>query len=81
MAHKDKDLLRAEDLAKFFGLSIKTIYHAAQKGQLPGVRVGRFWFFSKKAIFSFLKTGRRKSPVKFTASVQKRGPLLELMNK
>lgn len=43
----EKFFLSVEDVAKRFGVNPTTIYRLAQRGVLPGFKVGGQWRFSK----------------------------------
>ena len=44
-----------EDLAKYLKISKSTLYKLAQRGELPGVKVGRHWRFHKDAVDDWLR--------------------------
>ena len=43
----DKPFLSIEDVAKHFGVNTTTVYRLAQRGQLPGFKVGGQWRFNR----------------------------------
>ncbi len=52
-------LFDVESLAKYLGVSGRTIYRLAEKGELPGSKVGRQWRFEKAAIDQWVKDQRK----------------------
>ena len=42
----NKTYLSIHDVAKHFGVTPTTVYRLAQKGQLPGFKIGNQWRFS-----------------------------------
>ena len=49
-----KMVLTVMDVAKMLSLSPMTIYRLAKKGEIPAVKVGRCWRFTKEAIEKWL---------------------------
>jgi len=43
-----------EEIAEYLRVSKETIYKMAQKGQLPGTKVGNQWRFNREAIDTWL---------------------------
>ena len=50
----DEIYLSIEEIAKRFGVNTTTIYRLAQKGALPGFKVGSQWRFSKSTLDSWV---------------------------
>ena len=48
------DILTISDIAEFFKVAEKTVYALAQKGQLPGFKVGGQWRFRRTAIDAWI---------------------------
>ena len=46
--------LSIEEVAKRFGVNTTTVYRLAQKGALPGFKVGAQWRFSKSMLDSWV---------------------------
>jgi PTS system nitrogen regulatory IIA component len=44
-----------KELAVYFGISQRTIYRMAEKGEIPSCKVGRQWRFPKDKIEEWLK--------------------------
>jgi len=42
----DKPFLTVDEVAKRFGVTSTTVYRLAQRGELPGFKVGNQWRFS-----------------------------------
>jgi excisionase family DNA binding protein len=47
--------MTAEDVAKYLKITPATVYRLAQKGELPGAKIGRVWRFRKEAIDQLLQ--------------------------
>ena len=45
-AQMDEEILDVDGAARALGVSTRTIYSLARKGELPAMRVGREWRFS-----------------------------------
>lgn len=50
----EQPYLSIDDVAKFFGVTPTTIYRLAQKGQLPGFKIGSQWRFSQDMLESWV---------------------------
>lgn len=59
LAKPKSQVLKAPDLAQMLGIDVKTVYRHAALGELPSIRIGRQWLFPKKAIFEWLKSGKK----------------------
>lgn len=46
--------LTLEELSKYLKIKASLIYSLAQKGKLPGSKVGRMWRFSRERIDNWL---------------------------
>lgn len=51
------DLLAVGDMAEVLGVSARTVYRLADKGELPGLRVGHRLYFPKRALIVSLRLG------------------------
>ncbi len=49
-----KTYLSIEQVAKFFGINPTTVYRLAQRGMLPGFKVGSQWRFSREMLESWV---------------------------
>lgn len=49
-----KMVLTVIDVAKLLSLNPLTVYRLAQKGEIPAVKIGRCWRFTKEAIEKWL---------------------------
>jgi len=45
-----KEIMTAQELAKYLHLSVKTIYKYVNAGIIPALRVGKLWRFKKSVI-------------------------------
>ena len=45
-----KTFLSIEDVAKRFGVNATTVYRLAQRGYLPGFKLGNQWRFSEEML-------------------------------
>ena len=50
----EDDILTISDVAEFFKVADKTVYALAQKGELPGFKVGGQWRFRRTAIDAWI---------------------------
>lgn len=50
----EKSYLSVEDVAKRFGINPTTVYRLAQRGVLPGFKVGVQWRFSRAMLESWV---------------------------
>jgi len=48
-------IMTAEDVAKYLKITPATVYRLAQRGELPGAKIGRVWRFRKEAIDNLLQ--------------------------
>ncbi len=55
----DTDLMTLKDLAEYLKMSDRTLYGYAQKGLLPGIKIGSAWRFRKADIDQWLDEQRR----------------------
>jgi excisionase family DNA binding protein len=63
------EILTLQETAEFLQLSRATVYSYAQKGKLPGVKMGNKWRFSKKKLEDIIYTGqgiKRQGKVTYT---------------
>ena len=56
MPTDSSSVLTIEDLAEYLKISKSTLYKLAQRGELPGIKVGRHWRFHKNAVDEWLKS-------------------------
>jgi excisionase family DNA binding protein len=57
--YKQKDLLSAEDVARYFGVGQITIYRWCKEGRLPCIKVGKHWRIRREALEDFLRQHER----------------------
>jgi len=48
------DLMSAQELAEYLGLSYRTVLELAKKGEVPGTRFGNTWRFHRAVIEKML---------------------------
>jgi excisionase family DNA binding protein len=54
----DAPVLRADDVAKLLGVDRKTVYAAAERGEIPGtIRIGRLLRFSRAKVLAWMGQG------------------------
>ena len=46
----EETYLSVEEVAKKFGINSTTVYRLAQRGALPGFKIGNQWRFSQKSL-------------------------------
>jgi excisionase family DNA binding protein len=51
----ESDILTAEEVATHLRLAVPTIYKMAQRGDIPAVRMGRSWRFSRHLLDEWLE--------------------------
>jgi excisionase family DNA binding protein len=51
----ESDILTTEEVATHLRLAVVTIYKMAQRGEIPAVRVGRSWRFSRRLLDEWLE--------------------------
>ena len=56
-----KEIMTPREAAEYLQLNIRTIYHLAKTGKLPGRKVGRMWRFKKEVLDKWLSG--QKNPV------------------
>ena len=57
VAQMDDEILDVEGTARALGVSTRTIYNLARKGEIPAMRVGREWRFARKNIIEWVANG------------------------
>ena len=55
-----KEIMTPHEAAEYLKLNVRTIYHLAKNGKLPGDKVGRSWKFNKDALDKWLSV--RETP-------------------
>lgn len=50
----DRPYLSVEEVARHFGVTPATVYRLAQRGKLPGFKVGFQWRFSRQMLDSWV---------------------------
>jgi excisionase family DNA binding protein len=54
MASQTDEVMTIEELSGYLKVSKSTLYQLAQKGVLPGMKVGKHWRFHKNAVVEWL---------------------------
>lgn len=50
----ERSYLSVEEVAKRFGVNSTTVYRMAQRGRLPGFKIGNQWRFSEEMLESWV---------------------------
>jgi excisionase family DNA binding protein len=53
--HGQKDLLSAEDVARYFGVGQMTVYRWCKEGRLRCIKLGKHWRIRREALEGFLR--------------------------
>ena len=56
MKHEFEPLIDTGELGGLLGLHPKTVQQMARAGEIPSIRVGKFWRFRKSAIDQWLES-------------------------
>src|ERR671913_1653383 len=59
--YKQKDLLSAEDVAKYFGVGQMTVYRWCKEGRLQCIKLGKHWRIRREALEDFLSQHERST--------------------
>jgi excisionase family DNA binding protein len=57
IAAMDKDILDVEGAAAVLGVSTRTVYSLARKGEIPAMRVGRVGRFARQNLIAWVTNG------------------------
>jgi excisionase family DNA binding protein len=55
--------LDLDALGEYLKIPISTLYKLAQRGAIPGHKVGRTWRFDRDEVDNWIKAGRKQEPV------------------
>ena len=69
-AEQNENPLHIQEVAKFLGLTVSTIYCKVSKGELPVTKRGKRLYFFKSELLDYLKEGRKKSTVEIEEAVE-----------
>src|SRR5919112_2838101 len=61
IAYKQKDLLSAEDVARYFGVGQMTVYRWCKEGRLQCIKLGKQWRIRREALEDFLSQHERST--------------------
>jgi len=56
----ESDILTIHEVASYLKLKLKTAYHLAAKGDIPGFKVGGSWRFRRSEIERWIKQQEKK---------------------
>jgi excisionase family DNA binding protein len=59
----DAEILDVEGAATLLGVSTRTIYQLARKGDIPATRVGREWRFARRNLINWIANGSRADQI------------------
>src|SRR5215204_4259541 len=59
--YKQKDLLSAEDVARYFGVGQITVYRWCKEGRLQCIKLGKHWRIRREALEDFLSQHEERS--------------------
>jgi excisionase family DNA binding protein len=54
------EIMTPFEVAAFLKIHVKTVYKLAEKGVIPGDRIGRSWRFSKRAILGQVSSRQKR---------------------
>lgn len=57
----ETDIMTIDEVASYLKLKLKTAYHLAAKGEIPGFKVGGSWRFRKGEIDKWIKRQEKKA--------------------
>jgi len=52
-----EEILTPNEVAELLKLHLKTVYKLAERGDIPGKRIGRSWRFNKQEIMKLVAVG------------------------
>ncbi|MFQ5851822.1 MAG: helix-turn-helix domain-containing protein [Candidatus Binatia bacterium] len=55
-----EEIITPSQVAALLQLNVRTVYRLAQRGLIPGNKIGRGWRFSKSDILDLVSNGQRK---------------------
>ncbi len=55
-----EEILTTSEVAVLLRVNVRTIYRLAEKGAIPGNKIGRSWRFIKKEVLDLVANGQRK---------------------
>ncbi|MEE9144010.1 MAG: helix-turn-helix domain-containing protein [Candidatus Binatia bacterium] len=55
-----EEIITSSEAAVLLKVHLRTIYRLANKGAIPGNKIGRSWRFIKKDILNLVSNGQRK---------------------
>ena len=58
------DILDADEVARLLKINEQTVKRMANRGELPGFRIGNRWRFMRQDILDYIEEQKRKSQTK-----------------
>lgn len=55
------DTMTLQQLSEYLQMSVDSVYHLVRRGKIPGIKIGKQWRFSKKAIDRWLTSKSTKA--------------------
>jgi excisionase family DNA binding protein len=68
------EVLTIPDVAVYLRLPVSTVYRLAQRGELPGQKVGRHWRFHRQTLEDWFRQGPERRREAFAPPDGSRGP-------
>jgi excisionase family DNA binding protein len=56
----ETDIMTIDEVANYLKLKLKTAYHLAAKGDIPGFKVGGSWRFRRSEIEKWIKAQEKR---------------------
>jgi excisionase family DNA binding protein len=63
IAAMDEEILDVDGAARVLGVSTRTVYNLARKGEIPAMRVGREWRFARKNLVDWVINSSQADPL------------------
>ena len=59
---KQTQIMTLQEVAKYLGLHVMTVYKLTREGRVPGAKIGGQWRFKRDVLEEWLDAEMRKSP-------------------
>ena len=59
---KQTQIMTLQEVAKYLGLHVMTVYKLTREGRVPGAKIGGQWRFKRDILEEWLDAEMRKSP-------------------
>jgi excisionase family DNA binding protein len=63
IAAMDEEILDIEGAARVLGVSTRTVYTLARKGEIPAMRIGREWRFARRNLVEWVANSSQADQV------------------